>query len=485
ATSVFLRVDGREDEPCAVTLSAPRTGGDGWRVATTLPRAGARAWGFGQYEARNYDELADHPVEMGCFDQARFEAAGVPHDIVISGRHDTDFTRLKKDLAAVCEAQIRLFEPRTGRAPFERYLFLTMAVGDSYGGLEHRASTALICARNDLPHAGMTGVTDGYRTFLGLASHEYFHSWLVKRIKPAAFVRYDLDRENYTRLLWIFEGFTSYYDNLMLVRAGVISVADYLKSLADTVSHVLRGPGRLNQSVAESSFDAWTKFYRPDENSPNTVVSYYAKGALVALCLDLHIRTRSAGRRSLDDVLRLMWRRHGRTFDDRPSGLDEDAFAALALEATGVALEAELTQWAYRTGELPLGELLRTVGVEQSLKAAGDGAPSLGARLATRNGDLTIATALAGQAAMRAGMSSGDVIVAVDGLRVDERSLNALLARRKAGDRIAVHAFRRDELMQFDVRLMAGEATECGFTLDDQATDAIRRQRNHWLGQHG
>lgn len=484
ATSVFLRVAGREHEPCSVTLSPPRSGGDGWRVATTLPRAGARAWGFGSYQARDYDELADHPVEMGTFSQARFEAAGVTHDIVISGRHDTDLDRLKKDLAAICEAQIRLFEPRTAQAPFERFLFMTMAVGDGYGGLEHRSSTALICARNDLPHAAMAGVSEGYRTFLGLASHEYFHSWHVKRIKPAAFARYDLDRENYTRLLWVFEGFTSYYDDLMLVRSGVIGVADYLKALSATVSNVMRGPGRLSQSVAESSFDAWIKYYRQDENSPNAVVSYYAKGALVALCLDLEIRTRSAGRRSLDDVLRLMWRRYGRQFDQQGSGLPEDGFAPLALEATGVAVDDALARWVHGTDELPLADQLRSVGVDLSLKSADDEAPSLGVRLATRQGDLTITTALAGRAAMRAGLSSGDVIVAVDGLRVDERSLKALLARRKVGDRVTVHAFRRDELLQVDVRLAAGDATECTLSLDEHAADAIRRQRNHWLGQH-
>ncbi len=485
ATSVFLRVAGREDEPCAVTLAPPPSHGDSWRVATTLPRAGARAWGFGQYRARNYDELADHPVEMGTFSQARFEAAGVAHDIVISGRHDTDFERLKKDLAAICEAQIRLFEPRSAQAPFERYLFMTTALGDGYGGLEHRSSTALICARNDLPHVGMVGVPDGYRTFLGLASHEYFHSWHVKRIKPAAFARYDLDRESYTRLLWVFEGFTSYYDDLMLVRSGVISVADYLKALAATVSQVMRGPGRLSQSVAESSFDAWIKYYRQDENSPNAIVSYYAKGALVALCLDMEIRARSAGRRSLDDVLRLMWRRHGRQFDQRQSGLPEDGFAPLVLEATGVAVDDALARWVHDTVDLPLTDQLRAVGVALSMKAPDDEAPSLGVRLATRQGDLTITTALAGGAALRAGLSSGDVIVALDGLRVDERSLKALLARRKVGDRIALHAFRRDELQQFDVRLAAGVATECTLSLDEHAADAIKRQRLDWLGQHG
>lgn len=483
ASSVFVRAVGREDEPCQVQIAAGPALTQAWKIATTLPRAGARAWGYGEYRAANYDELADHPVEMGSFTQARFEASGVPHDIVITGRHDTDLARLKRDLTAICEAQVRLFEPRSGQAPFARYLFMTMAVGDGYGGLEHRASTALICKRNDLPYEGMTGMPEGYRTFLGLASHEYFHSWHVKRIKPAAFARYDLDQESYTRLLWIFEGFTSYYDDLMLVRAGVISPAEYLKALAGTISQVMRGPGRLEQSVADSSFDAWIKFYRQDENSPNAIVSYYAKGALVALCLDLTIRTQTAGKRSLDDVMRLLWRRFGRRFETDGLGLSEDGFAPLVEEATGLDLRAELAQWVEGTDDLPLAALLTQVGAGLSLKTPDEDAPSLGVRLVSRQGDLAIATAYTDGPAMRAGLSAGDVLVALDDLRIDERSLKALLARHKTGDRVRLHAFRRDELLCVDVRLGAASATEATLSLDQSIDDETRRLRKGWLGQ--
>jgi len=487
ATSVFLRVAGREWEPCDVRVDPPPADqASDWRVATTLPRAGARAWGFGDYRADSYDELADHPVEMGRFAQTRFEVAGVPHDVVVTGRHDTDFERLKRDLAAICEAQVRLFEPRGAHAPFDRYLFLTMAVGDGYGGLEHRASTALICARQDLPYPGMKGVPDGYRTFLGLASHEYFHSWHVKRIKPAAFASYDLDRENYTRLLWIFEGFTSYYDDLMLVRSGVIAASDYLKALAGTISQVHRGPGRSVQSVAESSFDAWIKYYRQDENSPNTVVSYYAKGALVALCLDLEIRARTEGRRSLDDVMRLLWRRYGRDFDERREGLAEDGFADLVHEATGCELSASIHDWAHGTQELPLAELLARMGVSLTFATPDEDAPSMGVRWTSRGGDLVVGVAFTDGPAMRAGLSAGDAVVAVDGLRVgDERTLKALLARRQRGDRVSVHAFRRDELMRFDVRLGAAAPTEATLSFAGQPEPAQRRWRRGWLGTDG
>jgi predicted metalloprotease with PDZ domain len=500
ATSVFLQVAGRESRACAVRIEPP-PGIGGWRVATTLPRDGARAWSFGDYRARDYDELADHPVEMGRFTHARFMVAGVAHDIVITGRHDADLTRLARDLQKVCAAQARLFEPRGGKPPFERYLFLVMAVDEGYGGLEHRSSTALLCPRHELPHAGMKGVPDSYRGFLALASHEYFHAWHVKRIRPAALVQPDLSRENPTRLLWIFEGFTSYYDELMLARCGLVESTDYLKALGQTISQVLRGPGRLAQSVAESSFDAWIKYYRPDENSPNAVVSYYAKGALVALCLDLEIRRCTEGARSLDDVMRLLWRRFGRAgapgtvrsgdgcggdgadAATTAEGLAENGFAPLVLEATGVDVAPLVEAWAEGTGELPLAAQLRAIGITLELEGADDGAPSLGLRLAARPEGLAIATALQDQAGMRAGLSGGDVLVALDGLRVrDEKSLKSMLARRRAGDIVKMHAFRRDELFTASVRLQAPLPTEATLKVDDRAPPAARLLRRGWLG---
>jgi predicted metalloprotease with PDZ domain len=480
ATSVFLQVAGREALPCAVRIDPP-PGITGWRVATTLPRDGARAWGFGAYRAETYEELADHPVEMGRFARASFTVAGVPHDIAITGRHDADLPRLAHDLQRLCAAQARLFEPRSGKPPFERYLFLVMAVDEGYGGLEHRSSTALLCPRHELPYPGMQGVPDSYRGFLALASHEYFHAWHVRRIRPAALVAPDLSREQFTRLLWVFEGFTSYYDELMLARCGLVESTEYLKALGQTLSQVLRGPGRLAQSVADSSFDAWIKYYRPDENSPNAVVSYYAKGALVALCLDLEIRRRTEGARSLDDVMRLLWRRHGR--QGASEGLAEDGFVALVREATGVDVATQVAAWAEGTGELPLAAQLRAIGISLELAGADEGAPSLGLRLAARPEGLTIATALTDQGGMGAGLSGGDVLVALDGLRVrDEKGLKAMLARRRAGDAVQVHAFRRDELFSATVCLQAALPTEATLKVDDRTPPAARLLRRGWLG---
>src|SRR5690606_28883954 len=218
----------------------------------------------------------------------------------------------------------------------------------------------------DLPVRGREA-PEGYTTFLGLLSHEYFHTWNVKRIKPAAFVPYDLSRPNHTELLWVFEGFTSYYDDLMLLRAGVIDESAYLKRVGRTLDQVLRAGGRLKQSVAESSFDAWTRYYKQDENSPNALVSYYTKGALVALGLDLEIRRQSGGARSLDDVMRLLWRRYGRDFyRGSPRGVAEDAMPALIRAATGADVADFISRYALGREDVPLKAALARAGIELS-----------------------------------------------------------------------------------------------------------------------
>ena len=483
-TSTFLRVIGQEDAPCLVDIQPPE--GErykDWRVATAMTpvqaggdrRGKAKRHGFGLYCAENYDELIDHPVEMGHFSHATFEACGVPHEVVITGRHDCDMSRLCRDLKRICEWQIRFFgEP----APMSRYVFLVTAVGNGYGGLEHRASTALLCSRNDLPFAGMSGLPEGYRTFLGLCSHEYFHTWNVKRIKPAAFTPYDLERENYTTLLWAFEGFTSYYDDLALLRSGAIELKDWLDLMAKTISNVLRTPGRLKQSLAESSFDAWSKFYRPDENTPNAVVSYYAKGALFALALDLTLRAKTDGRVALDDVMRALWERHGKT----GIGVGEDDIRRIAEECSGLKLKRLFADGVSGTHDLPLRKLLAPFGVDLTLEVtAAAKTPSLGVKInaeANVANEIRLATVFDGGAAQTAGLAAGDALVAVDGLRVTPSTLDKLLARHQPGDTVRIHAFRRDELMEFTVRLDPPPA--------DNARLAIREGayplRKPWLG---
>jgi predicted metalloprotease with PDZ domain len=483
-SSVFLRVHGQDNIEHVVDIQAPTLPeGTKWRVATALPELKAKRYGFGTYIAANYDELIDHPVEIGTFELATFKAHGVPHDIVITGIvPNLDMARLKTDLQKICETQIALFEPKTKRAPMDRYVFMTMAVGDGYGGLEHRASTALICSRNDLPVKGQKDMSDGYRTYLGLCSHEYFHTWNVKRIKPAVFAPYDLNAEAYTSLLWLFEGFTSYYDDLMLARSGVIDEAAYFKLLAKTINGVLRGSGRHKQSVAESSSDAWTKYYRQDENSPNAIVSYYTKGSLVALTLDLTIRTETKGKKSLDQVMRALWQRYGRDFysgTDDGRGVTEAEVEALFDQVTGLKLKRLLDRCVRGTAELPLAEVLAPFGakLENQRKNA---KPSFNVRTTRDGNDCKLANVYEGGAAHRAGLSAGDVLVAVDGLRVTAANLDSLLARYRVGESVTLHAFRRDELITFVVKLEADDVPQMGLIVQEKVV-AAGKMRKAWL----
>ncbi|MEP6657929.1 MAG: PDZ domain-containing protein, partial [Betaproteobacteria bacterium] len=491
--SVFLCPAGLEAVACELEIVAP-AGNDHlrWRVATAMPRRGAAPYGFGKYGAGNYDALIDHPVEMSDFTLASFEAGGAIHDIAISGRHRADTDRLAADLQKVCAWQCDLFHGApNGRAPFDRYVFLVAAVGEGYGGLEHRASTSLLCKRDELPLPGMTGISADYRTFLGLASHEYFHSWNIKRIKPAAFTPYDLARENYTRQLWAFEGITSYYDDLALVRSGVITIDDFLELLGRTMTTVLRGPGRAMQSVADSSFDAWIKFYRQDENSPNAGVSYYAKGSLVALALDLTLRRHGT---SLDALMRALWRRHGNT----GIGVPEDGIARLAAEIAGVPLDDFFARYVHGIEDLPLAELLEELGIALHVRAAegstdrggkrgkddGQGKPRvwIGAKLAAGS-EPRLQHVYRGGPAECAGLAAGDVLVAIDGLRASEHALEKLCVQHAPGDVIGVHAFRRDELRTLACTLTAAPHDTCWLVLGPAVGDEVGARRAAWLGR--
>ncbi|MCE3606970.1 PDZ domain-containing protein [Massilia sp. P8910] len=474
-TSVYLRVLGQEHTTHEVDIQRPPdAAAKTWRVATSLPELGAKRYGFGTYVAGDYDELIDHPVEMGDFALATFKAHGIAHDIVVSGRvPNLDMARLQADLKAICETQIAFFEPRTRRAPMDRYVFLTLAVGDGYGGLEHRASTALICARADLPSTAAPRAADigeGYLKFLGLCSHEYFHTWNVKRIKPAAFAPYDLQNETYTPLLWLFEGFTSYYDDLMLVRSGIIGEAAYLKLLGKAISGVLRGSGRTKQSVADSSFDAWGKYYRQDENAPNAIVSYYGKGSLIALAFDLTIRAKTDGKKSLDDVMLALWQRYGCDFyASAGRGVTEAEVEALFDDISGLKLKPLFDKYVRGTADLPLAKLYAPFGVkvEDTRKNA---KPAFDVGTGRDGGDCKLTQVHEGGAAHKAGLSAGDILVAVEGLRVsgNPANLDALLARYKVGDTVAVHAFRRDELMTFSVQLQGDRVPDVKLSLVDE-----------------
>lgn len=495
-SSLFLRPVGLDDHQYEVDIvRPPGIAYRSWRVATTLPAIDVDANGFGRYLADSYEALIDHPVEMGHWAEVEFTAAEVKHRMVINGRHEMDSKRLAGDLEKICTEHVRLIgDP----LPIERYLFLTTVLGEGYGGLEHRDSCALIAKRGDLPRVGMGAPNEGYRRFLGLCSHEYFHLWNVKRIRPLRLQQADLSGESHTELLWAFEGITSYYDDLALVRSRVITADSYLELLAQTISRVERGSGRLKQSVAESSFDAWTKFYKQDENGPNAIVSYYAKGALIAFGLDMTLRDRSDEQTGLDELVRELWRRYGKT----EVGVPENGIQRLAEELLGEPLDDFFDSAVYGTDELPLADWLASLGVGFRLRPAGNPEdlggfaesrepvatrPTLGARYKQVGDWVEITHVLDLGAALEAGISAGDRLVALDGFQVDADTLADRLAQVTPGRSLSVHAFRGDELYQTELRPKPAPADTCDLWWIDASllTARQRRRRESWLNRAG
>ncbi len=401
-TSLCLRVHGQETQPHQLQL-LPVQGQPGWQAATGLTPVKTDKKGFGLYQAADYDTLVDCPVELGTFWSGHFSACGIQHRFVVAGALPSfDGERLLSDTQKICEAEIRFWHgngAQTGRkAPHKNYVFMLNAVDDGYGGLEHRNSTALICSRRDLPRLGEKKPGEGYITLLGLISHEYFHTWNVKQLRPDAFARYDYTRENYTPLLWFFEGFTSYYDDLLLRRAGLIDDATYLKLLAKTINLVAQTPGRHVQTVAQASFDAWVKYYRQDENTSNATVSYYTKGALVALCLDLSLHAEG---HSLDAVMRGLWKRC------QAGPMREQDVLEELQAVTGRSWHKELQAWVHSTAELPLARLLEAQGIRIHAEP-GNFAQHLGLRHQDANGSVQVKAVLRGSAAEQAGFAAGD-----------------------------------------------------------------------------
>ncbi len=482
---VFVEAVGQGERAAAVELTAAALAlRPEWQCATAMRAADVDARGFGRYEADDYDDLLDHPVEIGVLEQIGFQAAGVPHRIALNGARHVDLERLAGDVGRICEEQHRLLGTPAG---FDRYVFLGSVVDKGYGGLEHRYSSSLSLTRSALPVAGDETHGDDYRRVLGLFSHEYFHLWNVRRMKPAAFTPLDLRAEAYTGLLWVFEGITSYYDDLTMVRSGVIDEAAYLALLGEQITRVLRVPGRRLQSLHDSSFEAWTKLYQAGDNAANSMVSYYTKGALVALALDLTLRL-DARRCTLDAVMREAWRRYG----DSGNGMPERGIETLAAELSGLDLTDFFERYVHGTDDPPLEELLGRVGIALHLRAQTDandagGKPADDARpgpwLGLRFSDAAparIATVLSDGPAMAAGLAPGDELVAVDGLRADRERLGAVLRGVEAGATLGVEFFRRDVLLHTEITPAERPLDTCYLTLAGDSDE-----RACWLAPAG
>ena len=462
-TSLCLQVLDFADEAHELVLQPTSQTPNTWKVETTLAAKKIDRRGFGIYEAKSYDTLIDHPMAMGEFQTVSWTSYGTPHQMVIQGViAKVDEAQLAKDLKSICDAHIQFFEPESKRAPFKEYKFIVNAVGDGYGGLEHRNSTVLLCKRDDLPYPSQNiQKHDAYEDFLGLCSHEYFHAWMVKRIKPKAFDPYTLDQKNHTRLLWLFEGFTSYYDDLQLFRSQRIDLNKYLKRLEKTWNMVLRNPGRHKQSVSDSSFDAWTKYYQMDENTPNAVVSYYTKGSLIALALDLLIRQHSNNRQSLDDVIRHLWQMWQLT----QQGMSENDFDQAINFIIGPSFQKTWKQFKADyidgTTDLPLFDLLNQGKIKVALKnkKATENAESakqlLGIRTTVTNGWVKLTHVLDSGLAQIAGLAAGDYLSSIQEERVNPQRLDQLLLllmlQLSNQEDVIIRGFRHEK--EFEVRL--------------------------------
>jgi predicted metalloprotease with PDZ domain len=473
--AVFPFVPGHERERHVVEVAAP----EGWRVATAL------AGGPAEFTARDYDELVDSPLEIGRHRLVRFEAEGKPHEIAVWGQGNLDEARLAADARVVVETFGRLM----GGLPYDRYLFVLHLADRRRGGLEHASSTVL--------HVARTGFfpPETYEETLGLLAHEFFHVWNVKRMRPAALVPFDYGREQYTHLLWWFEGATSYYEQLALSRAGLLPPGRWLRGLGRALTVLERTPGARKMSLEEASFLAWVKHYRPDENGLNSAISYYLKGELVALALDLALRR--AGR-SLDELVRTLWSRHGAgTGGARAgAGIPEDGIEAAAAETLGAEAARRFFDRHVR-GTDPLDLDLDLVGLRLRRRVSAGPDDRGGTPPPPENGNgragwlgaevpagprLVVKEVREGSPAHRAGLYAEDEIVAESGFRIDRAGLWERLRERGPGGALRLTVFRRDELVEVPVPL--GEPPEDAVWLEPvpEATPAQKAAFEAWSG---
>jgi predicted metalloprotease with PDZ domain len=468
-SSLCLQVVGQTQKPIECVIEpTPLT--RGWEVISTLPSVKTDRYGFGKYQVPQYDALIDHPISMGRFVKISWNSYGITHQIVFQGLEDAlNLSLLKVDLKAICDSHITFFDPIHHVTPFSQYIFHVNVVGNGYGGLEHRSSTALICKRSDLPYLSQSPQAEdmkAYQDFLGLCSHEYFHSWMVKKVQPLAFQPYRLNQRNYTKLLWLFEGFTSYYDDLQLFRSQRIDLKTYLQRILDTHHQVMRNPGRHHQSVAQSSFDAWTKYYLMDENTPNAVVSYYAKGSLIAFALDLLIRDFSHQSQSLDDVMRAVWNEHGAYGDEVGVGLTENGLDKILSKVLGSSFKplwlAFKAAYIDGTQDIDVIELLQANGfalTPKKLSISESIQQLLGIRTQSQDGFIKVTHVLEAYLGQQAGLCPNDLIVALNNEKVNTSNFPQLLARY-SHKKVKLSIFRGDLLHHLTLQLPSKSALQ-------------------------
>jgi len=486
-TSVFLYLDGFQD--IAHTVSLDKASFDtlgeigNARIATAMPvlEDAKNAENVANtFSSTNYHELIDHPFLLGQFNQHTFELRHTTFHIVFTGNHDYDLLRIERDLRPIIEHHLDLF----GEIPCKEYWFITLICDGGFGGLEHIASTILQYNRFDIPMIGDNEeMSPGYQQFLSLCSHELFHTWHVKRIKPEVMHQVDLSKEVYTPQLWIYEGFTSLYDDLSLARSGIISPKDYVQVLNEVFTRLLKNSGRHKQSVSQSSFEAWSKFYKQDAGSVNHIVSYYNKGAVVALCLDITIRQQSHNKYNLDTLMQLLWQSYGKP----QIGTPDNVIAQLCKQKLGLDLTSFLHVATQTTTDLPLQTLLQSIGLNMQLRPSqnmldkGGDKPLLnkvdfGANIVVNDKLIKVSSVFDGRAASNAGLMVDDVIIAVNYWQCDEAKLLRLINQCDMGECIPLHVIRDGKLISLSFKICPAINDTCCISI------ANEKQFLDWLG---
>src|ERR1041385_3099033 len=477
--NLLMYLDGSLKSPSTVRVLAPEV----WRVATGLPAV------LGQkntFRAESFDILYDSPFEASNFKTLVFNVKGVPHRIVIDGEGNYEPDRVRRDVQKIVETEVELMG---GEIPYHDYTFILHLRSNAGGGLEHLNSAALGYPRfgfkittadratSSAPNTTTTPERD-YRGFLSLVAHEFFHLWNVKRIRPDALGPFDYTQENYTKVLWVAEGITDYYADLALRRAGLITESEFLAATARAFQTLQNTPGRLEQSVEESSYDAWIKYYRQDENSVNSQISYYDKGALLGLLLDLEIRKRSNGAKSLDDVMRYLY---AEFFKKNRNYGPADFQKACELMA-GSSLDEFFSKYVRGKEELDYNAALGAAGLRLDTTPAADAKVYFGADLAQEDDRLIVRRVYAGSPAYDSGLNAGDQIVAMDNMRATREFFNARLAEKKPGELVNLTMFRCDDLSTLLIKLSDRRESTFRILPVTTPTQVQRQVYRSWLG---
>lgn len=459
-TSVFMYVEDNKDADGYLQI-VPHESFN--KINTALPMGRNKF-----YEYKDYDHLADSPIEIGNQETFQFNAGGVKHTVAMYGEGNYDVEKLKVDMAKVVEAETKVF----GENPNKEYLFIIHNLTVGSGGLEHKESTTLQVER-------WTYGEDDYKGFLSLVAHEYFHLWNVKRIRPKALGPFDYDNENYTDLLWVMEGFTSYYDELILRRAGFYSEDEYMGKVFSTINYVENTPGNKVQPVAHASFDAWIKAYRHNENSSNTTISYYPKGHVLAAVLDLYIIKKFKSEKCLDDFMQMLW---ADFYIKADVGFTEEEFQATLEKFLGEDMAWFFDDFVYDTKTPDFAKFFKGVGLNVT-NANSIATPYLGIRTSGSGGKLTVTQVVSGSAAEKGGISVNDELIAIDGYRVNKSSFDFMLKTFEAGDKFELTLSRDNLIKKYTITM--GENKRDKYVKTTDFTDASKKNYDYWLRVDG